>query len=162
MWVSLKSLWALLYYWELFYERHVLNIATLSLQREILKIYTGSCFHNFSTSVCQCIYLHKSVNYNSSFISFSISYLYTDFLCLHIFLCPKFCFPSPPLPGHPLQVVNSLLSHSCCNPLHPRISRSSPSSFSLMFLIFSFNNYPDLRTVRPASHSRCPVRHECF
>ena len=57
-------------------------------------------------------------------ISFNWSSIYTEYRFLHIFLCLKFYFSSPFFSVYPLQVVDSLLSHSCCHFLHPRISRS--------------------------------------
>ena len=53
-------------------------------------------------------------------------------------------FSSPPFSVDPFQVVNFPISHSCCNFLHPGISRSSFSSSSRWTLFQSFSRQPFL------------------
>ena len=59
-------------------------------------------------------------------------FLCTEPRCLHLFLCLKFSFyfSSQLFSVDPFHVVNSLLSYSSCNFLHPRISSYSLSSSS--------------------------------
>ena len=69
-------------------------------------------------------------------------YVCTKYQCFYIFLNIKFYFPSPFFPIDTFLTVNSLLSHSSCYFLHPRISRPSfyssfkrtPYRYYLLFL----------------------------
>ena len=82
-------------------------------------------------------------------------FLCSEYQCFHIFLCLYFYFPSLFFPVVPFHVVNSLVSHSSCYFLHPRISRSS---FSYSSSWTSFEHFLSSPFFIHSSHVTIPVK----
>ena len=78
----------------------------------------------------ECNNNNNNNNNNNYYYYYYYYYLRIYYQWMHIFQCIKFCFIFPFFCVDPFHVVDSFLSHSSCNFLHPWISRSSFSSSS--------------------------------